>query len=84
MPFVFLGWLGYSNEKIVELAQKYLDLGFTTFKMKVGQNLQDDIKRLEIVRNVIGWDKTLVSKNYLLSPGSLYIFKIKSVKRNVF
>lgn len=54
------GWLGYSNEKICELAQKYMDLGFTAFKMKVGKNLYEDIKRLETVRNIIGWDKTLV------------------------
>lgn len=54
------GWLGYSNEKISQLAQKYLDLGFTAFKMKVGQNLHDDIKRLEFVRNIIGWDRILM------------------------
>lgn len=54
------GWLGYSNETITELCQKYLDLGFTSFKVKVGRNLQDDIRRLQAVRNIIGWDKQLV------------------------
>ncbi|KAJ8931888.1 hypothetical protein NQ314_015157 [Rhamnusium bicolor] len=54
------GWLGYSNEKISELVEKYLDLGFTAFKLKVGKNLYDDIKRLEFVRNIIGYDKILM------------------------
>lgn len=58
----FLGWLGYSKELIIELCQKYLDMGFTAFKVKVGQSLEDDIKRLKTVRNVIGWDNKLVSK----------------------
>lgn len=56
-----VGWLGYSKETLEELCQKYLDLGFTAFKVKVGKNLQDDIQRLTFVRNAIGWDKILVS-----------------------
>lgn len=58
-----VGWIGYSNETITELCQKYLDLGFTAFKIKVGKNLQDDIRRLQAVRNVIGWDKQLVRRS---------------------
>ncbi|KAF2895709.1 hypothetical protein ILUMI_10489 [Ignelater luminosus] len=55
-----VGWMGYSQEVIIELCQKYLDMGFTAFKVKVGQNLKDDIKRLKTVRNVIGWDNKLM------------------------
>lgn len=55
-----VGWLGYSNDTIVELCQKYLDLGFTAFKVKVGANLQNDINRLKLVRNAIGYDKQLM------------------------
>ncbi|XP_050304770.1 mitochondrial enolase superfamily member 1-like [Anthonomus grandis grandis] len=54
------GWLGYSDEKIRELAQKYLDMGYTVFKVKVGKNLQDDIKRCELLRSIIGYDRTLM------------------------
>lgn len=54
------GWLGYPDEKIIQLAQKYLDMGFTAFKLKVGKNLKEDINRLRLVRNVIGWENTLV------------------------
>ncbi|KAG5888705.1 hypothetical protein JTB14_035770 [Gonioctena quinquepunctata] len=53
-------WLGYSNEKITQLANEYVDAGFTAFKVKVGKNLDDDIKRLEVIRSTIGWDKTLM------------------------
>lgn len=41
-----VGWLGYSDDKIRSLAKKYLDDGFTAFKMKVGGNLEDDKRRL--------------------------------------
>lgn len=55
-----VGWLGYSTDAITELCQKYLDMGFTAFKVKVGLNLEDDIRRLKAVRNIIGWDKQLM------------------------
>ena len=48
------GWLGYSNDKIVELCNKYMKMGWTHFKIKVGTNLEEDLKRLEIIRNTIG------------------------------
>jgi len=54
------GWLGYSDEKVRELANKYLDLGYTAFKTKVGQNLEKDIKRCELIRSIIGYDKTFM------------------------
>ncbi|XP_018327603.1 mitochondrial enolase superfamily member 1 [Agrilus planipennis] len=53
------GWIGYSKETLIELTEKYNDLGFNHFKIKVGLNLDDDIRRLKIVRNIIGWDKKL-------------------------
>lgn len=52
--------MGYPDEKIRELAQKYLDMGYTVFKVKVGKNLQDDIKRCRLLREIIGYDRTLV------------------------
>lgn len=54
------GWLGYSDEKIKVLCKKYLDLGFTAFKVKVGQNLENDKQRCRMVRESIGWDKTMM------------------------
>jgi L-fuconate dehydratase len=54
------GWLGYSNEKLRLLAREAVEAGFTHIKMKVGRNLDDDIRRLEIVREVIGPDRLLM------------------------
>nr|XP_040227096.2 mitochondrial enolase superfamily member 1-like [Anopheles coluzzii] len=51
-----IGWLGYSDETIRALCRKYLAAGFKAFKMKVGQDLQNDIKRCQLVREEIGWD----------------------------
>lgn len=37
-----------------------MQAGFTAFKVKVGKNLYEDIKRLDFIRNIIGWERTLV------------------------
>src|SRR5436190_6641039 len=49
-----VGWLGYSDEKIRRLSAEALAAGWTRFKMKVGGNLADDIRRAGIVREAIG------------------------------
>jgi len=54
------GWLGYSNEKLTRLAQEAVDAGFNHIKMKVGRDLDDDIRRLEIVRSIMGPDRYLM------------------------
>lgn len=55
-----VGWLGYSDEKVLSLCSKYLDLNFSAFKAKVGQNLQDDIRRCALIRKAIGEDRILM------------------------
>ncbi|MCP8885125.1 L-fuconate dehydratase [Devosia sp. XJ19-1] len=54
------GWLGYSNEKLTRLASEAVEAGFTHIKMKVGRDLDDDIRRLEIVRSIMGPDRYLM------------------------
>ncbi|XP_044008807.1 mitochondrial enolase superfamily member 1-like isoform X2 [Aphidius gifuensis] len=49
-----VGWIGYSNDKVRELCKKYIDLGFTHFKIKVGGNIKNDIDRCKLIRNEIG------------------------------
>jgi L-fuconate dehydratase len=49
-----VGWLGYSDEKIRRLCAEALAAGWTAFKMKVGADLEDDIRRARIVRDAIG------------------------------
>ncbi|XP_003708678.1 mitochondrial enolase superfamily member 1 [Megachile rotundata] len=55
-----VGWLGYSDSKVKELCKKFLSLGFTSFKAKVGQNLKDDIRRCRMIRETIGYDNKLM------------------------
>ena len=44
------GWLGYSDEKIIELCNQYIAQGWKHFKIKVGLDLDADVKRLELIR----------------------------------
>ena len=54
------GWLGYSNDKLTRLATEAVEAGFDHIKMKVGRDLDDDIRRLEIVRSIMGPDRYLM------------------------
>jgi L-fuconate dehydratase len=48
------GWLGYSDEKIRQLCNEALAEGWHDFKIKVGRDLEDDIRRCRVMREVIG------------------------------
>jgi L-fuconate dehydratase len=54
------GWLGYGDEKLRRLAQEAVDAGFSHIKLKVGRDLQDDIRRVRVAREVLGPDRTLM------------------------
>lgn len=54
------GWLGYSDEKIRRLSREAKAEGFKHLKMKVGSDLQDDMRRAGIIRKEIGDDMTLM------------------------
>ena len=54
------GWLGYSDEKMRRLCQEAKAEGFTHLKMKVGSNLEDDMRRAAIIREEIGDDLYLM------------------------
>lgn len=54
------GWLGYSDDKLRRLLQEAVDSGYDYFKLKVGGNVDDDIRRLTVAREVIGWDANLM------------------------
>jgi L-fuconate dehydratase len=54
------GWLGYSDEKMVSLAKsESTEKGFGLIKLKVGQNINDDLRRLKLAREAIGPDVKL-------------------------
>jgi L-fuconate dehydratase len=48
------GWFGFSDEKIRSLCRQGLADGWTHFKLKVGGNAEDDLRRGRIVREEIG------------------------------
>ena len=54
------GWLGYSDEKLRRLLTEAVQEGYRHLKLKVGASLEDDIRRLTIAREVIGWDANLM------------------------
>lgn len=54
------GWLGYSDEKIRRLCREALAEGFTHFKLKVGADQADDVRRVAIVREEIGASRSLM------------------------
>ena len=54
------GWLGYSNAKIRRLCREGVQAGWTHFKLKVGADLKDDVRRLALVRREIGWERHLM------------------------
>ncbi|MEX0770657.1 MAG: L-fuconate dehydratase [Balneolaceae bacterium] len=54
------GWLGYPDEKIRKLCREAVAEGFSHVKMKVGADLEDDMRRAEIIRKEIGPDRTLM------------------------
>jgi L-fuconate dehydratase len=54
------GWLGYSDDKIKHLCQEAMAEGWNYFKIKVGRDLDDDIRRCTIIRNEIGPDRKLM------------------------
>lgn len=54
------GWLGYGEEKIRRLSKIAKKEGWTHLKMKVGANIDDDIRRAQIIREEIGSDIKLM------------------------
>jgi L-fuconate dehydratase len=48
------GWLGYDDEKLARLCREALAEGFTQIKLKVGGDLDDDLRRLALAREVCG------------------------------
>jgi len=50
------GWLGYSDEKMLDLTRQALDDGFGLIKYKCGHSLEDDRRRLGKVRALVGPD----------------------------
>jgi L-fuconate dehydratase len=60
------GWLGYADEKLHRLAREAVAAGFEHIKLKVGRDLDDDIRRLQIARDAVGPDvKLMIDANQI-------------------
>jgi L-fuconate dehydratase len=53
------GWLGYPESTLPERARKAVASGFTHLKLKVGGDLESDLRRARLVREAIGPDLRL-------------------------
>ena len=49
-----VGWFGYTEDRIRQLADKALAEGWTHFKLKVGGDPAEDLRRARLVREKIG------------------------------
>lgn len=54
------GWLGYSDAKLRQLCEEAVASGYKHVKLKVGADLEDDIRRCGIAREVLGPDGNLM------------------------
>jgi len=54
------GWLGYSDDKVRALCRESIAAGWTRFKIKVGRDSEENVRRAAIVRAEIGDDGWLM------------------------
>ncbi len=54
------GWLGYSDAEVRRRVTQALGDGWEAFKLKVGQDLDSDLRRTRMVRDLIGTDRRLM------------------------
>jgi L-fuconate dehydratase len=57
------GWLGYTDEQLRQICRDALAQGWTHFKIKVGADIDDDIRRCTIIREEIGKRKLMMDAN---------------------
>ena len=65
------GWLGYDDDKVRRLTLEALQQGFSHFKMKVGANVESDLRRGEVIRSVIDDPANLPEGRKPPSPSSI-------------
>ena len=58
-----MGWFGYSDRKIRRLCHQALAEGWTHFKLKVGGDPGDDLRRGSVVREEIAGNRLMVDAN---------------------
>jgi len=54
------GWMGYADDKVRALCREALREGWTRFKIKVGRDADENVRRCALVREEIGNDSWLM------------------------
>ena len=54
------GWFGFSDDKIRRLCREGIADGWNHFKLKVGGDASDDLRRGRLMREEIGWDRHMM------------------------
>ena len=57
------GWLGFTDQQLRDLCREAIAGGWSHFKIKVGADLDDDIRRATIIREEIGDRKLMMDAN---------------------
>jgi L-fuconate dehydratase len=57
------GWLGFTDAQLRELCREAIAQGWTHFKIKVGADQQDDLRRCAIIREEIGSRQLMMDAN---------------------
>jgi L-fuconate dehydratase len=52
-----IGWMGYPDERVRTLCREAAAQGWRHFKLKVGRDLDEDVRRAGIVRDEVGDDR---------------------------
>jgi L-fuconate dehydratase len=63
------GWLGFTDIQLRELCREAIAQGWTHFKIKVGVDREDDIRRCAIIREEIGSRKLMMDANQCWDVG---------------
>jgi L-fuconate dehydratase len=54
------GWLGYDDDQVARLAAQAVADGFTMLKLKVGTDVESDVRRIRVAREAVG-DAALIA-----------------------
>lgn len=54
------GWLGYDDAKVRRLCREAIAQGWDHFKIKVGRNIDDDVRRCALVREELGPNRRMM------------------------
>ncbi|HSU61460.1 MAG TPA: L-fuconate dehydratase [Bryobacteraceae bacterium] len=57
------GWLGFTDTQLCDLCREAITQGWMHFKIKVGADLQDDIRRCTIIRREVGARPLMMDAN---------------------